>query len=145
MPTILFATPAGVFDFNQIDPETGESGLFVENENALRSLDGIEYKDEIFSDYLFDGTDMQALQGIGIQGGVLTFAFDANTKQLIACTEYFVPRHLSAKEVDLLRTYTIGQWSDGIGSNFFQERMSEGLAPQVFVTSSEAVHVEQRA
>jgi len=146
MLTILFTAPAGVFDFNKYDPDTGDAGLFVDSEEALRMLDGLAYKDECFSDYLGDGDETRNLKKIGIEGGFLEFSFDDKDKHLLACTKYLISRFLSEKEIDLLKEYTIGQWSDGIGSNFFRERMIQGLlAPQVIIMNDEVVRIEQCA
>jgi hypothetical protein len=145
MPTIKFVAAAGVFNFKQLDPETGEPGLVVEDEASLRSLHGLTYSDEAFSEYLGDGGETRALADIGIQGGYLSFAFDVGAKRLLANTEYSAPRTLTGEELRLLKAYTMGQWSDGIGSNFFQERMSDGLAPQVLVADEGQVRVEQKS
>lgn len=56
-----------------------------------------------------------------------------------------IGRVLNPDQIALLKDYTIGQWSDGIGFNFFQERMRQGLAPQPLVLDESAVQVEQRA
>lgn len=143
MPTIKFTAPAGVIDFKQIDPEWGDFGLFVEDELSLQALHGLSYTEESFSEYLSDGDETRMLAHIGVQGGYLSFAYDPRTKQLLASTEYELPRALTSEEVQRLKKYTVGQWSDGIGSNFFQERIREGLAPQVFVTDDRQVQVEQ--
>jgi hypothetical protein len=144
MPKITFSHPAGVFDFNQTDPETGESGLFVEDVAVLRSLDGLLYDEEIFSDHIGDG-ELEAIANIGISGGSLAFVFDAKSKQLLATTQYSLTRPLKPREVELLKSYTVGQWSDGIGSNFFQERMHQGLAPQALVMEEKHVAVQQES
>jgi hypothetical protein len=144
MPTITFSHPAGVFDFNQIDPETGESGLFVEDVATLRSLDGLQYDEEVFSDHIGDG-ELGAIADIGISGGSLSFVFDVSSKQLIAKTQYSLTRPLKPREVEFLKSYTVGQWSDGIGSNFFQERMHQGLAPQALVMEAKHVVVQQES
>jgi hypothetical protein len=144
MPTITFTAPASVFDFQQLDPESGEPGRYVEDFSTLKQLDGLTYADEVFSDYLGDGGDTRSLYEAGIEGGRLSFSADPATQRLLAHTEYTAPRHLSESEIDLLKTYTMGQWSDGIGSNFFQERMDQGLAPQIFIMDEAQVLVELR-
>jgi hypothetical protein len=145
MPTIKFTATAAVFDFNQIDPETKKSGRFVDDKSALKSLDGLSYSDELFSDYIGDGKETLALVTVGITGGSLSFAFDSKSKRLLGSTEYSLARLLSPEEINILKLYTIRQWSDGIGSNFFQERIDEGLAPQVLIADERIVHVEQRS
>jgi len=145
LPSITFSTHATVFDFKQIDPETGDEGRFVEDAAILKTLDGITYDEEVFSDYLFDGEDAGELEDAGISGGSLDFRFDSATGRLIGRTEYQLERALNPDQIAVLKDYTIGQWSDGIGSNFFQERMRKGLAPQLLVADESAVQVEQRA
>ncbi len=145
MPTITFSTFAAVFDFKQMDPETGEEGRFIEDAAVLKTLDGLSYDEEVFSDYLFDGEDAGELEDAGISGGSLDFTFDSATGRLIGHTEYRLERALNPDQIAVLKDYTIGQWSDGIGANFFQERMRTGLAPQLLVADESAVQVEQRA
>ncbi|APV48330.1 hypothetical protein BWI17_00700 [Betaproteobacteria bacterium GR16-43] len=138
MPTIRFSAPAPVFDF-RID---GDDPPVVDDPTELAALDGLKH-DEIFSDYISDGGD-KTLAEAGVSGGELEFRYDAKSKQLIGITEYTAPRLLTKSELALLKEYTVGQWSDGIGSNFFQERMSLGLAPQLPI-DERAVSVEQRS
>jgi hypothetical protein len=118
MVTIRIVGPAVVFDFkNEDEPAV------VEDESLLKTLHGLEH-DEVFSDYLGDGGD-RTLVDVGVSGGLLRFEYDAATKQLYGVTEYIAPRLLTPAEVAVLKEYTIGQWSDGIGSNFFQDRMCQ--------------------
>jgi hypothetical protein len=138
MPSIVFSTPAAVFDFKQLDPETKEHGLFIDDPAVLRTLDGLVYGDELFAEYLMDD-DGTAAFADAVSGGLLFFSFDAASGQLMAHTEYALSRPLSPQEVDLLQDYTVGQWSDGIGSGFFQERMRVGLAPQVWAPEDEVL------
>ncbi|WP_332852598.1 hypothetical protein [Duganella sp. S19_KUP01_CR8] len=145
MPSITFSTYAGVFDFQQVDPESGEEGLFIEDAAILKTLDGLSYDEEVFADFLFDGEDAGELEDAGISGGSLDFTFDSATGRLIGRTEYQLERALNPDQIAVLKNYTIGQWSDGIGANFFQERMRKGLAPQLLVADESAVQVEQRA
>lgn len=145
MPTITFSHPAGVFDFNQTDPETEESGFFVEDVDTLRSLDGLLYDEEIFSDYISDDGELEAIANIGISGGLLTFVFDAKSKRLLATTQYTLMSPLEPLQIELLKSYTVGQWSDGIGSNFFQDRMHQGLAPQALVMEMKHVAVRHES
>jgi hypothetical protein len=141
MPTIKFMGPAVVFDFNSEDAAEDDTPV-VNDSKILQGLDGLTYDDEIFSDYLSDGGD-STLANVGVTGGILKFKFDQKSKQLYGITEYSIPRRLSSSEIALLREYTSGQWSDGIGSNFFQERIRDGLAPQLFITDENEILVEQ--
>jgi hypothetical protein len=81
---------------------------------------------------------------VGVSGGLLRFEYDEKSQQLYGVTEYSLSRALTAAEVSLLREYTIGQWSDGIGENFFCIRLLLGPAPQFDVLDDSAVKVEQR-
>ncbi len=110
---------------------------------VLRTLHGLTYSAESFSDYLLDGSETQGLADLSISGGELKFEFDPQAGGLVAHTEYSIPRFLTEPEVAVLQRYTVGQWSDGIGSNFCQERMADGLAPQVLITNEQAVRAEQ--
>lgn len=145
MASITFSTYASVFDFKRVDPDTGEEGVFVEDAAILKTLDGLAYDEEVFSDYLLDGENAGELEDAGISGGGLEFSFDNASGRLTGRTEYQLERALSPDQIALLKDYTIGQWSDGIGSNFFQERMRHGLAPQLLVMDEGAVQVDQRA
>ncbi len=108
----------------------------------MRSLDGLIYDEESFSDYIGDG-GMDAIADIGISSGSLVFIFDTKSNQLFATTRYSLARPLTEEEVELLKDYTVGQWSDGVGSSFFQERMHQGLAPQALVMDKENVSMWQ--
>ncbi|MDP9968081.1 hypothetical protein FB547_12264 [Variovorax beijingensis] len=118
---------------------TSSAGEIFADEIALHR----ENMEESFSDYLLDGSETRELAGLGISGGELKFEFDSQVGGLMAQTEYLTPRFLTETEIEALRGYTVGQWSDGIGSNFFQERMADGFAPQVLIANEQAVRVEQ--
>jgi hypothetical protein len=137
MVSIRVSGPAEVFDF-QVD---GDDPPVVEDPAILATLDGLEH-DEVFSDYIADSGD-PSLVDAGISGGRLYFVFDPKRGVLFGVTEYTAPRLLSAAELAALKEYTLGQWSDGIGSNFLQERMREGLAPQLPFMDDETVTIEQ--
>ncbi|MFS2002706.1 hypothetical protein ACEN9F_03675 [Duganella sp. CT11-25] len=134
MPTLRFSAPAVVFD---------EHDEVVEDPEVLRSLDGIE-SDEVFSDYMSDGGD-RTLSNAGVSGGRLRFFFDDGAKLLIGVTEYQLERELTLEEQALLAEYTSGQWSDGIGENFAQERTESGLSVQLLVLENSELHVEKQA
>jgi len=95
--------------------------------NKIKSLDGLKYDDEdaIFSEYMSDGGD-STLEDAGISGGLMFFEFDSTANALFGYVEYQLTRPLDDTEIEELKDYTIGQLTDGIGSNFEQERMSEG-------------------
>ena len=140
MPTIQVKGPAVVFDFQS--PEATDSTVpVIEDPALLRTLHGLEH-DEIFSDYMSDGGD-HTLADAGVTGGTLRFEFDEAAGVLFGLTTYSVPRFLNEEELSLLKEYTVGQWSDGIGDNFTQERMDIGLAPQLSFINHDNVSVEQ--
>ena len=141
MATIRFSAPAVVFDFHAAGVSEDEPPV-VEDPKLLKTLHGLEH-DEVFSDYLSDGGD-RTLANAGVTGGLLRFEFDTRNEQLFGVTEYSAPRLLTPSELALLKSYTIGQWSDGIGSNFYQIRMEYGLAPQLVFMNDSVVVVEQR-
>jgi len=109
---------------------TTDDARVVYDATVLETLHGLEH-DEVFSDYLGDGLATKSLVGAGVSGGRLRFEFDRERQRLYGVTEYSAPRLLTPSELALLMKYTIGQWSDGIGSNFFQNRMDCGLAPSL--------------
>ena len=140
MPTIQIKGPAVVFDFLSREA-TDSTVAVVEDPALLRTLHGLEH-DEVFSDYMSDGGD-RTLADAGVTGGTLSFEFDETTGVLFGLTTYSAPRLLNEEELSLLKEYTVGQWSDGIGDNFTQERMDVGLAPQLIFASNDDVSVEQ--
>lgn len=135
---IRFSGPAVVFDF-RVD---GEDPPVVDTPAVLATLHGIQYDEEVFSDYIADGGD-RTLADAGVSGGTLRFEFNQERRALFGVTEYSAPRLLDERELILLKLYTIGQWSDGIGSNFFQDRMRDGLAPQLLFSDDGLVTIEQ--
>lgn len=138
MITIRVVGRAVVFDLRGED-----EAAVVEDESLLKTLHGLEHN-EVFADYLGDG-GYRVLVDAGVSGGLLRFEYDAAAKQLYGVTEYTAPRLLTPAELVLLKEYTIGQWSDGIGSNFFQDRMDHGLAPQIRGSDRSKVSVSQRS
>ncbi len=103
----------------------GWAAVFLEDEPmtdpaVLRTLDGVVYDDERFTDYLGDFEDegevtlATALES----GGNLRFGYKEGDEWLMAMTEYRSKRPLSESELRRLLEYTSGQWSDGIGANW---------------------------
>lgn len=116
MVKLLFKAPAFVIDE---DDETSDLA-------KIKSLDGLKYDDEdaIFSDYISDGGDT-SLEDAGVSSGIMYFKFDDSKNSLYGYVEYDLTQKLTDKEVESLKDYTIGQLTDGIGSNFTQDRMCE--------------------
>jgi len=87
----------------------------------LQELDGIDCQDK-FSDY-FDDKRCGSFKG-DVTNGYMRFEF--SNGKLWTITEYLSKRELSEQELDTLKDYTIGQWSDGIGEGFEQQPCMEG-------------------
>ncbi|MCG8053265.1 MAG: hypothetical protein JAZ15_18875 [Candidatus Thiodiazotropha endolucinida] len=124
MPIIKFKGPALVASAEENDD--GSLDL-VTDKVILESLSGLKYEDEEFSDYLFDGEETERFAE-QVSGGILSFEYDASSGSLIGSIEYQLSRSLSEDEVEALEEYTIEQLTDGIGSNFSQERALNGEA-----------------
>jgi len=122
MPTIKFTGPALVASAQE--NEDGSLDL-INDKTTLESLNGLSYEDEEFSDYLYDGEETEGFAE-HVSGGILSFYYETSTSSLIGSIEYQLSRSLSADEVEALEEYTIEQLTDGIGSNFSQERALGG-------------------
>ncbi|MCE2597404.1 hypothetical protein K6Y31_21785 [Motilimonas cestriensis] len=122
MPTIKFTGPALVASVEENDD--GSLDL-ISDKTTLESLNGLSYQDEEFSDYLYDREETEGFAEY-VSGGILSFTYDSSSGALIGSIEYQLSRHLSADEVEALEEYTIEQLTDGIGSNFSQERALSG-------------------
>ena len=101
----------------------GVAAVFREEQRVtevavLRSLDGMVYDDELFTDHLGGPPEEDALAAALAPGGALRFTHRPGDPLLTATTEYTSLRPLTATELQLLVDYTMGQWSDGIGENW---------------------------
>lgn len=132
MPSIKFYAPALV-DGGQ-DNSDGTISL-VNDTEVLKTLDGLKYEDEEFSDYLSDGEETASFSGF-VSGGTLVFQYDNASNTLIGAVEYVLSRALKTDEIEALTEYTIEQLIDGIGSNFSQERALENK-PAPFINHEE--------
>ena len=90
----------------------------IADASVLRSLDGLTYDDERFTDYLGGPPEEDALASALESGGNLRFSYRDGVPLLAAITEYRSRRPLTEPELQLLVDYTLGQWSDGIGENW---------------------------
>jgi len=134
MPRIKISGPALV-DSGK-DSEDGTIALVTDSE-VLKSLNGLRYDDEMFSDYLADDEAFSEIADI-VSGGILLFEYDQASGSLVGSIGYDLTRDLSEEEIEMLVEYTIDQLSDGIGSNFSQERVLNGeVAP--FINYEELV------
>jgi hypothetical protein len=101
----------------------GAAAVFREDERitdpgVLRSLGGLVYDEERFTDYLGGPPAENELAAALEPGGVISFGFREGDDVLTAATEYTSRRPLTDAELRLLVDYTMGQWSDGIGENW---------------------------
>jgi hypothetical protein len=92
--------------------------LPVKDPGILRSLDGLVYDEERFTDYIGGPPEEDAVASALESGGVITFGHRGDDELLTAVTEYRSHRPLSEAELRVLVEYTMGQWSDGIGENW---------------------------
>jgi hypothetical protein len=108
MPRIVIRGLAAVF---QGDEQVSDPAV-------LRSLDGLVYDEERFTDYIGGREDEDVLAAALEPGGIISFRYVEGNDLLSATTEYRAYRPLTAAELRLLVEYTMGQWSDGIGENW---------------------------
>ena len=132
MPSIKFYGPALV-DGGQ-DNSDGTISL-VNDAEVLKTLDGLKYEDEEFSDYLCDGEETASFSDF-VSGGTLLFQYEDSSNTLVGVVEYVLSRALNTDEIGALTEYTIEQLLDGIGSNFSQERTLENK-PAPFINHEE--------
>jgi hypothetical protein len=114
-----------------------KTDLDLTDAKKIKALTETEYE-ECFSDHFQE----DELSNIGLTEGYLRFFINEN-KSLTVLTEYKSPRSLEENEVSALVEYTLGQWLDGIGSNFSQEyQMKKGVSV-AFFASEETIIVKQ--
>lgn len=97
----------------------------VHDPAILRSLHGLAYTEERFTDYLDGSGPEKEVRNILERGGYLRFQYNSERNELECVTEYEAKRPLSEAELNLLVEYTTGQWSDGIGENFASNSVDE--------------------
>ena len=122
MPRIKFIGPALVD--SGVDNEDGTVAI-TKDPAILKSLDGLRYEDEEFSEYLADDEVTSSISDY-VSGGILEFEYITSDQALVGKVEYHLTRTLTSDEIQVLKEYTIEQLLDGIGSNFAQERMLNG-------------------
>lgn len=84
-------------------------------------IHGVECEDEFteyFHDRYKDDPNEEALIKKGVKNGYMSFVYEDGT--LYTITEYDSPQELTPEELEILKNYTSGQWSDGIGEGFEQ-------------------------
>ena len=109
-----------------LDVETEEQ---IEDAERIKKLDGYIYsedeEDDCFGFWLVDENDESIIKSSGISGGFLKFNFDEQNNNLVVAIEYDLEKELSQEQIEALIEYTIGQCTDGIGSNFNQFKCEE--------------------
>ena len=125
MPTYKAVTPLVAFDgftnsgdFRLVAPE------------QLKMLDGLEYNDEDFVEYM-----EQPLASIVQQSSGIKLYLNDGNGQLTAVTYFEAARELDEQEIVQLKNYYDGQMSDGIGENLLSElqnRADVGFRLDVF-------------
>ena len=101
----------------------GAAAVFRDDEQVtdpgvMRSLDGLAYDEERFTDYIGGRPEEDELAAALEPGGIISFRYQDDGELLTATTEYRTRRPLTDAELRLLVEYTMGQWSDGIGENW---------------------------
>lgn len=101
----------------------GAAAVFRDDEPVtdpivLRSLDGLVYDEERFTDYIGGPPEEDELAAALEPSGIISFRYHDGDELLAATTEYRSRRPLTDGELRLLVDYTMGQWSDGIGENW---------------------------
>jgi hypothetical protein len=92
---------------------SNEDGVDYKGE-SLKKFDGIDCQD-CFTDYMDSG---RVTAKDVLSGGYLNFKYENG--KLWSITEYQSTRVLTDQELEEVKSYTQGQWSDGIGEGFEQ-------------------------
>ncbi len=125
MPTYIAITPIVAFDgftesggFKNVPPE------------HLKMLDGLEYTEENFVEYM-----EEPLSSLVVSCNGIRLSLDADNGVLTAVSQFESNRELNEDEIAQLRRYYDGQMSDGIGENLLSEiqnRPDVGFRLEVF-------------
>lgn len=91
--------------------ETGERKV-LDCAAEIGQLSGIDCQDN-FSEYFDKAEEFQLSDAYGM-------IFRACKDTLLVNTSYYSQRELTKEEIEELKAYTQGQWSDGIGEGFEQ-------------------------
>lgn len=101
-------------------------GEKVTDPAIVRTLAGLVADHHLFTAYLAPddvrgvSTEERVLAATLEPGGVISFSHRDGDPLLTATTEYRSPRPLTPTELRALVSYTMGQWSDGIGNVLYQ-------------------------
>jgi hypothetical protein len=83
---------------------------------TLSDLHGIDCGDN-FAEYFNNHFTFKD----NIKDGYMSFEYDSDQDKLFTITSYTSNKELTKDELEVLKNYTTGQWSDGIGEGFEQE------------------------
>jgi hypothetical protein len=87
---------------------------------ALTNLNGIEYNDVEFTEFLCDANEYELSKRL-LKGGGMYLSYKAGEKVLTVTTTYHSRRELNDKQIERLGAYTLSQWTDGIGEGLETE------------------------
>src|SRR5687767_5897312 len=112
MPTYKAVTPLVAFDGFT---DSGRDFRFVA-QGKLKMLDGLEYDDEDFVEYM-----EKPLASFVDRSSGIKLHLNDETGHLSAVTYFETTKELDEQEVAQLKSYYDGQMSDGIGENLLGE------------------------
>lgn len=95
---------------------TSSGGFNFASSEQLKVLDGIEYVDEDFVEYMD-----QPLASVIKQARGIRLSQRGENGQLVASTYFEASKELDETELTQLKNYYDAQMSDGIGENFLTE------------------------
>ena len=90
----------------------------------LQELDGIDCQDD-FTDYFDKNMDLDDV----MPGGYMCFEYNREENKLYTVTTYHSTQKLNENQLEKLKAYTVGQWSDGIGEGFEQNEVMYAKEP----------------
>ncbi len=137
MPTYKAVTPLVAFD-----GFTNSGGFRLVPSEQLRMLDGLEYNDGDFVEYLEPPPASVVQQASGI-----TLHLGDGSGSLAAVTYFETTRELDEQEIAQLKDYYDGQMADGIGENLLgelQDRADVGFRLEVYWLYDETMRPQLR-
>ena len=129
MPWYTFRGPVRVVD----DDEDVE----VDDEERLRTIDGLTYDDEMLADRLDDSN----IEDADVEGGTIELRWVED--RLEVRTAFEVAGSLEPPELDALKAFTLSQWESGIGETVVADYLSKtGLRLELAPEGESGVEVE---
>lgn len=111
MPTYKAITPLVAFD-----GFTNSGDFRYVASEQLKLLDGLEYNDEDFVEYM-----VQPMASVVQESSGIKLQLNEANGQLSAVTFFKTAKELDKQEIAQLKDYYDGQMSDGIGENLLSE------------------------